>query len=154
MDQNSKLLSPTLAKVLVTGSRNYSDYGSVGRAIVIIINELAEQGYKEIIFMQGAATGADKHAVEFINKTENSIFKMTGVKVRHESYSPEYGKYGSPQALHIRNQKMIDEKPVHALVFLERGEPNKGTLSTVRRLKTAKIPFTPYGAVELLDKAS
>ena len=48
---------------------------------------------------------------------------------------------------------MIDEKPVHALVFLQRGEPNKGTLSTVERLKNAGISFTPYGAVELLDKA-
>lgn len=154
MDQNSKHLGPNLAKVLVTGSKNYSDYGTVGRAIVITINELAELGYKEIIFMQGAASGADRHAVEFINKTEKSIFKFTGVKVRHESYPPNLGKYGSPAAYHIRNQEMIDQKPVHALVFLEHGEPNKGTLSVVRRLRDADIQFTPYGAIELLDKAS
>jgi hypothetical protein len=141
-----------LAKVLVTGSRNYSDYGAVGRAIGITVNELAALGYKEIIFMQGAATGADKHAVEFINKTEKSIFKLTGVKVRHESYPPNLRKYGSPAAYHIRNQEMIDQKPVHALVFLQRGEPNKGTLSMVKRLQDADIPFTPYGAVELLDR--
>lgn len=154
MQTKFKSLGPQSTKVLVTGSRNYSDYGSVGRAIVIIINELVELGYKEIIFMQGAASGADKHAVEFINKTEKSIFKLTGVKIRYESYPPDLGKHGSPAAYHIRNQEMVDQKPVHALVFLERGEPNKGTLSTVKRLREAGIPFTPYGAVELLDKAA
>ncbi len=140
------------AKVLVTGSRDYKDYNTVARAISIIINDLALQGFLEIRFMQGAARGADKHAVEFINKTEKSIFKMTGVKVRHESYPPDFAKYGSPAAYHIRNQRMIDEHPVHALVFLEPGEPNKGTLSTVKRLETAGVPFTAYGATELLDK--
>lgn len=154
MDLKLRPLASNSVKVLVTGSRNYSDYGAVGRAIVIIVNELAELGYKEIIFMQGAASGADKYAVEFINKTEKSIFKLTGVKVRHESYPPNLGKYGSPAAYHIRNQEMIDQKPLRALVFLEHGELNKGTLSVVKRLRDAGIPFTPYGAVELLDKAS
>lgn len=143
-----------LAKVLVTGSRKYADYGSVGRAIGIVINDLASQGYKEIIFMQGGCKGADEHAVEFINKTENSIMKLTGIKIRYETYLPEYDKYGSPQALHIRNQKMVDENPVWALVFLQRGEPNRGTISVIKRLKAAGINFTPYGAVELLDNAA
>lgn len=139
------------AKVLVTGSRDYKDYNAVARAITIIISELGTQGYTIITFMQGAARGADRHAVEFINKTEKSIFKMTGIKVKYESYPPDFTKYGSPAAYHKRNQAMVDQKPVHALVFLEPGEPNNGTLSTVERLKTAGIPFTAYGATELLD---
>jgi hypothetical protein len=139
------------AKVLIAGSRKYSDYGSVGRAIGIIINTLAEQGYKEITFMQGGCKGADEHAVEFINKTEKSVFKLTGIKIRYETFMPDYNKHGSPQALHIRNQKMVDEKPAHALVFLQRGESNRGTLSVIKRLRASAIPFTPYGAVELLD---
>ncbi len=152
MDQKSKPSVSNSVKVLVTGSRNYSDYAMVGKAISIIINDLVALGHKEIIFMQGAATGADRHAVEFINKTDKSIFRLTGAKIRHESYAPDFGKYGSPQAYHIRNQKMIDETPVSALVFLEPGEPNRGTLSVVKRLRMADIPFTPYGAIELLDK--
>lgn len=140
------------AKVLVTGSRHYSEYGTVGKGISIIINDLVGLGYKEITFMQGAATGADTHAVEFINKTENSIFKRTGVKIKHESHPPNFAKHGSPAAYHIRNQEMVDQQPVHALVFLEHGEPNSGTVSTVERLIKAEIPFTAYGAVELLDK--
>jgi len=147
-----KLLQPDRhAKVLVAGSRKYSNYASVGRGIGIIINTLAEQGYKEITFMQGGCKGADEYAVEFINKTEKSIFKLTGVKVRYQTFMPDYNIYGSPQALHIRNQEMVNENPVHALVFLEPGEGNKGTLSVVKRLKAAGIPFTPYGATELLD---
>ncbi len=152
MDLKLRPLASNSVKVLVVGSRNYSNYATVGKAISIIINDLVELGYKEIIFMQGAATGADRHAVEFINKTEKSIFKLTGTKIRHESYPPELSKYGSPQAYHMRNQKMIDEVPVWALVFLEPGEPNRGTLSVVKRLRKAGIPFTPYGAIELLDK--
>lgn len=103
--------------------------------------------------MQGGCKGADEFAVEFINKTEKSIFKLTGVKIRYETYLPDYNKYGSPQALHIRNQEMIDQEPHHALVFLQRGEPNRGTLSVVKRLIAAGIPFMPYGATELLDLA-
>ncbi len=142
------------AKVLVTGSRNYSDYGTIARAISIAIGDLNDQGYKEITFLQGGQKGADNMAVEFINKVEKSIFKLLGIKLRYKTFHPDYNKYGSPQALHIRNQEMVDEKPISALVFLESGEPNRGTLSTVRRLKAAGIPFMPYGAVELLDKAS
>lgn len=142
------------AKVLITGSRNYSEYGTVARGISIIIDVLAKRGYKEIIFMQGAARGADRHAVEFINKTEKSILKLTGVRIRCESYPPNLRKYGSPAAYHIRNQEMVDEKPVHALVFLEPGEPNKGTLATVNKLEKANIPFTPYGDVKLLDRVA
>jgi len=139
-----KLLQPgTLhAKVLTTGSRKYADYGSVGRAISLLINKLAELGYKEITFMHGGCRGADSHVVEFINKTENSIFKLTGLKVRHEAYTPDIKKYGSPQAFHIRNQEMVDQAPVHALVFLQTEEANSGTLSTLKRLKAADIPFT------------
>lgn len=151
----TKLSQPEtrLAKVLITGSRNYNDYGSVGRAIGIIVNNLSEQGFKEIVFMQGGAKGADQYAVEFINKTEKSIFKLTGVKIRHETYLPNFNKHGSPQAYHMRNQQMVDQRPVHALVFLQPGEPNKGTLSTVKRIKLSMIPFTPYGAVDMLDRA-
>lgn len=154
MDQKLPQQESKQAKVLVTGSRNYSEYGTVGRAIVIIVQTLIQQGYTEIIFMQGAATGADTHAVEFINKTARSIFQLTGTKIGHKSYPPDLSKYGSPVAYHVRNQEMIDEKPVHALVFLEPGEPNKGTRSVVKRLEKANIPFTPYGAVELLDRAA
>lgn len=152
----TKLMQPENkhAKVLIAGSREYRDYGSVGRAIGIIINTLAEQGYREITFMQGGCRGADSHAVEFINKTESSIFKLTGVKIRHKTFMPDYNQYGSPSALHIRNQEMINEGPVHALVFLQPGVGNKGTLSVVKRLRDADIPFTPYGAVHLLDKAA
>lgn len=142
------------AKVLVTGSRNYSEYSTVGRAIGIIVQVLSLQGYKEIVFMQGAATGADTHAVEFINKTARSIFQLTGIRVMHESFPPDFSRYGSPGAYHIRNQEMVDQAPVHALVFLEPGEANLGTLGTVKRIKKAGIPFTPYGAVELLDKVA
>lgn len=150
--QKKSVSSETIAKVLVTGSRNYSEYNTVARGITIIINDLAKLGYKEIIFMQGAARGADRHTVEFINKTERSIFKLTGVKVRCESYPPDLRKYGSPAAYHIRNQEMVDEKPIHALVFLEPGEENKGTLATVDRLRKANIAFTAYGDVKLLDR--
>lgn len=152
--QTKSTSSEKLARVLITGSRNYSDYNAVGRAISIIVNDLKESGYKEIIFMQGAARGADRHALEFINKTEKSIFKLTGIKVRCESYPPNFKDYGSPAAYHKRNQEMVDKKPLHALVFLEPGEENKGTLSTVERLKKAGVSFTPYGAIELLDRVS
>lgn len=141
-------------RVLVAGSRNYSDYGSVGKGISITINELANLGVKEITFMQGGCEGADEHAIEFINKTQKSIFQLTGVNIKHVTYSPNYNKYGSPAALHIRNQEMIDQQPVKALIFLEPGEPNNGTRSVVKRLEKAKIPFTPYGATWLLDSAS
>lgn len=150
--KKSMLLDQQHAKVLITGSRNYRSYATVGKAIGIAINDLGAQGFKEITFMQGGASGADEHAVEFINKVEKSIFRLTGIKIRYETYLPDFAKYGSPAAYHIRNQEMVDQHPVHALVFLEPGEENGGTLSTVRRLRTADIPYTAYGAVEMLDK--
>lgn len=149
---NSLRLQEKKVKVLTTGSRKYSDYSSVGRAIVILIKDLVEQGIKEITFMQGACRGADKHVVEFVNKIEKSLFERTGVKIRYESFPPDLVKYGSPGAYHIRNQEMVNEKPIHALVFLEKNEKNSGTLSVVKKLNAAGISYTAYGATELLDK--
>jgi hypothetical protein len=136
---------------LVTGSRKYSNYPELCKGISIIIDDLARQGAKEITFLQGGAPGADTKAVEFINIVEKSVFKLTGVKIRYKTFTPDWKTHGKA-AGPLRNKQMVDENPVHALVFLERGEPNIGTLGTVKMLIKAGIPFTPYGAVEMLDR--
>lgn len=138
------------SKILVTGSRVYSDYPTVMRAVAIAIYDLSQKGAKDITIMHGNAPGADRLVVEFINKEEKTLAQH-GVRVTLKAFPADWDKHGS-KAGPIRNKQMVDEQPDVVLAFLQHGEPNRGTLGTVKMAKAAGITVVPYGAVELLDR--
>lgn len=140
----------TSKKILVTGSRDYSDYPTVMRAVAIAIHDLAKAGASEITILHGNAPGADSMVVEFINKEDRTLAKH-GVRVTLKAFLADWNKHGS-KAGPIRNKQMVDEKPDVVLAFLEPGQPNRGTLGTVKMAKAAGIKVVPYGATELLDR--
>lgn len=139
--------------LMVTGSRNWDrnvedDYRLIARGMSIEIKNLVDEGVKEIIIRQGAAKGADAMVVEFINKIERSLGER-GIRVKLVGYPPDFSKYGSPAAYHVRNQRMVDDGAVRCVAFLKPGEPNRGTLNTMSRARKAGIDVVVYGATDL-----
>ena len=140
--------------LMVTGSRAWkreleSDYNQISRGLVIELKNLIDAGATEVELWHGAAKGADAMSEEFFNKIERSVRERMGVIIKVKAFPPDFNKYGSPAAYHMRNQQMVDGKPDVLVAFPRAGEANKGTLSTIKRARDAGIRVEVYGAREL-----
>lgn len=131
--------------LIVTGSRHFSDYAEVTRAMGIEIKNLVDQGATDIVVRHGAAKGADTLVMEFINKSQRS-FAAWGIRISLKAYPPNIEKHGSPKAYHVRNQQMVDDGADACVAFLMRDEPNRGTLNTMARARKAGILVKTYGS--------
>jgi len=126
-------------KILVTGSRDFNDYGAVARALTVAIDELKYRfpDDKRIIVMHGAARGADALAKEFVNKTERT-FRSHGYTIQEVGYPARWNKHGK-QAGPIRNALMVGKMPDLVLAFFLRGATNYGTTDCHTKAKIAGL---------------
>jgi UDP-N-acetylmuramoylalanine-D-glutamate ligase len=104
-------------KILVTGSRNYTDRNKVFE----VLSKL-----KPSFIIQGGATGADFLAKEF----------ALVYKIDYDTVEAEWSIYGS-SAGPRRNQEMLNKHPDIELVVAFPG--NKGTADMVRRASKQNI---------------
>lgn len=119
--------------VLVTGDRNWADYGMIKDA-------LARRKYTEAILrigppivIHGAAKGADRLA--------GYAAKSLGLEVREYPADWKLGKAAGV----IRNQQMLDSEKVDlVLAFHDDLENSKGTKDMVERAKKAGIAIRRY----------
>ncbi len=108
--------------ILTTGSRNWTDYNTIARQLVIAIDDLMEQGYRRIVVRHGGNVyknkpSADGLVVEFINKITPSM-SARGVDLVLDPVYAEWDKHGKA-AGPIRNHKMVDMGLNIGLVFLK-----------------------------------
>ncbi len=100
-------------KVLVTGSRNWTDKEAV---------EINIARTKPDIIIEGGARGADTIAKEYAHKTFRKVIEVKA----------EWDKYGK-KAGAIRNAEMIAMKPDVVLAFSTDLSKDKGTRDTVNK---------------------
>ena len=100
-------------KVLITGSRNWSDKEAV---------EIAIARAKPDIIIEGGAKGADAIAKEYAHKTFRKVIEVKA----------EWDKYGK-KAGGIRNSIMLAMKPDLVLAFSNDLSNDKGTRDTVNK---------------------
>ena len=115
-------------KVLVTGSRDWTDSETIYRA-------LAEHtAFDEVTLLSGACpTGADAFAERYA--------KLKGWKVElHPADWDKYGKRAGP----LRNQAMVDRKPDLVLAFILNG--SRGASGTVAMARKAGLRVKVYDA--------
>jgi YspA, cpYpsA-related SLOG family len=104
-------------KILVCGSRHYSDYFNIYNVIKAFGADLT--------IISGACRGADKLAVE--------VAKKLGLNFRE--YPANWSLYGKKAGV-IRNQQMIDlESPDLVIAFHTDIESSKGTKDMIGRAK-------------------
>lgn len=107
-------------RVLVCGSRKFSDYSAVCTAL----NDHANMA--EVV-IHGGATGADTLAGEWADHHS----------IRCVVFKADWKQYG-PAAGPIRNQRMLDEGKPDLVVAFPGGA---GTADMVRRAQAAGIPI-------------
>jgi len=112
-------------RVLVSGSRWYSDY----HKILSVISSLDID-----LLVSGACRGADTLAVR--------AARQCGI--RYIEYPADWQRFGK-SAGPIRNQQMLDlEKPDLLLVFHEDFTKSKGSRDMLYRAIKASIPYRIY----------
>lgn len=114
-------------RILITGSRYWTDYGAIYDAIR---NET--RGNRHVTIIHGGASGADHLA--------GLVAQNLGLK--SEEYPAQWQFHGK-SAGPIRNQEMVDDGADICLAFPT--AKSIGTWDCVRRAKAAGIPVKVYG---------
>lgn len=141
-----------MRRVLVTGSRDWSDLAAVWRAIA------AEYTKGDITVVHGdCPTGADHFAHQWFSLDEDEGFSNFATEERHPAdweracdeschHKPrtKNGKPYCPMAGHLRNQKMVDLGADVCLAFPL--PDSRGTIDCIRRARAADIPVIVHQA--------
>lgn len=124
-------------RMLVCGSRTYSDYKFLKRILDLIKAEklIAKAEGKIFVVIQGAAPGADSMGKQWAD--ENGLYC--------ESYPADWKAFGK-RAGYLRNQQMLDEgKPDIVVAFVDKPlEESRGTNMMVNLAKKANIDTLVY----------
>lgn len=129
-------------RILVTGSRNLTDYNKVVMAISAALETLyaSRPDDKKIVVVHGGAKGADTLAGDFVSQAR-AYLKNLGYTIKEEIHKADWdnvGKYAGP----IRNQRMVDCGADICVAFPEKD--SKGTKDCIRRAQRAGIPVEIY----------
>jgi hypothetical protein len=126
-------------RVLVTGSRDWTDRDGVRAALNVVLSE--KPLHEKLVVVHGACpTGADRWADEWA-RTHAECHDVTAE--RHPAPWRTAGK----QAGHWRNQHMVNLGADLCLAFFQPGAANKGTADCVRKALAADIPIRPCGEI-------
>lgn len=131
-------------RILVTGSREWSDYNSVVRALTVAIETLHTENpdVKTITVVHGGARGADRMAGRFVDQARDFL-RGKGITLKEEIHpvTPEEWKRSRGAGL-ARNQKMVDLGADIAVAFQKAG--SKGTQHCINACKKADIDIWIY----------
>lgn len=146
------------ARVIVTGSRVWSDADAIGAALLEAWHDACQVGHDGIVVVHGAAPGADSLA-------DLWAIGHRGLGVDRDPYPADWSQCGPecrpecrpghrrerrgggeycPTAGHRRNQAMVDAGALLCLAF-PIGE-STGTRDCMRRAVAAGIPVRDLGA--------
>lgn len=138
--------------VLVTGARNWTDYGLLSAALWDQYRFAFSLGMRMRVIhghhTEGADAMADRWAVE--HAANGVLVERVPADWSRECdddchHRPRYRRDGTrycPMAGHLRNQKMVDMRPDICLAFLT--PEARGTRDCAKRAEKARIPVTRY----------
>jgi hypothetical protein len=130
-------------RILITGSRDYTDYDTISRGMVVAIETLIAKFPDDmtITFVHGAAPGADTLADRFA-KSARKFLMSKGYQVDIEPHPadwPSFGKGAGPK----RNKEMVDLGADICIAFFSHPD-SKGTRGCVSLAKAAGIEVLEY----------
>lgn len=134
-------------RILVTGSRFFSDYPTFTRGITVALETLIAKNPddKNIVLVHGGAKGADAMCDIFVSHTSSYLhgrgYTITTdpVKVTEDEWK-QYGKFAGPQ----RNTRMVVKGADICVAFFKTGALNKGTKDCSSKAKIAGIEVLEF----------
>jgi hypothetical protein len=116
-------------RVLVFGSRNWTDYNDLIRQLTVLIDD-RKHFYpedKEYVFIHTGMQGAENMVTEYIGKTEKFL-RQKGYRIKEELVRNKSA---------ISDVALIEDKPDFALVFGD----SKRNSSCLKLLEIYEIPY-------------
>ena len=121
-------------RVLITGSRNWSDERAIVEALIIEMKKAHLDGGKLVVVHGDCPTGADKIAQDICDKV--------GIATeRHPANWKKHGLAGGP----VRNQEMVDSGVDICYAFSKGG--SRGTKDCKTRASAAGVEVIERGVV-------
>jgi hypothetical protein len=129
-------------RILITGSRDWSDYATFMRGVTVGIDTVIAQkpDDKHITIVHGGAKGADTMSETYVSHV-SSYLAQKGYQINTEVHKADWAtqqKAAGP----IRNQKMVDLGADVTVAFMHEG--SRGTADCVARCQKAGIPVLLY----------
>jgi hypothetical protein len=122
-----------VTRILITGSRNWTDRDAILNALVQAVTEFGNA--RDLTLVHGACpTGADQIAHELWT---GHLSRFNHVE-RHPADWQQFGRGAGPK----RNQEMVDLGADICLAFMNPG--SRGTADCVRRAEKAGIPVRVF----------
>lgn len=147
-----------MIRILVTGSRYWSDYAKVAHALSATVMELIQKNpdEKKIVIVHGDCparaewkdgkfikyVGADHYASEWTNKVQRSM-KVRGYDIKQEKHPANWQKNNRGAGM-IRNQEMVDLGADVCLAFIL--DNSSGATHCAERADEAGIDTRRYTA--------
>lgn len=103
-------------RILVTGSRTWSDANAINTALDEILKAALAEGDHDVIVVHGCATGADSIADMWVRR------RFKEYPVRAERHPAQWNKYGK-RAGWVRNHRMVLLGADACLAFILNGSP-------------------------------
>lgn len=123
----------TRFRILITGSRNWSDPDTIAMAIQdYMVQVKKDLGVESFTLVHGGAPGADNMAAWAAEELHKH-----GWDIDIEEYPADWGKLGNA-AGPARNKQMVDSGADVCLVF--RRNKSRGTTNCVEQAEKAGIP--------------
>ena len=125
-------LTESPVRVLITGSREFTDRSIIAAALTVVARE--HRGHP-LVVIHGAARGADRVAGGVARQYPGRLIEE--VHPVTDWTNPDGSK--NWRAGFDRNQRMVDTGAEVCLAFLQTGEKNNGTKDCMKRAVAANI---------------
>lgn len=124
-------------RVLVVGSRNYTNYNEFMRNITIMIEDIAasEPEEKRIVFVHTGQQGAENMTTEYVGKVEKYM-KQKGWAIKEELFKKKYS--GNNVDRLTADYDMITSGIDNAIIFVK--DSCRRSEYCIRILKELNIP--------------
>jgi hypothetical protein len=120
-------------KVLVFGSRDWKDYGSIMRNMTVFLEDIKYDGtITNVTFVHTGGRGAENMLTEYVGKVEKFL-RQKGISIREEIIKFPYGSSKS-----VNHYNMIEDGADYALVF--QSKDDRKLNSDIKLLEEFNIP--------------
>jgi hypothetical protein len=119
-------------KVLVFGSKDWSNYGDIMRNMTILLEDMKYYDDNSLTVVHGGNPGAENMVTEYIGKVEKFL-RQKGVQIKEEIF-----KSSDASAKSISDYNMIEAGGDYAIVFTS--DFDKRTQYCTKILEEFQIP--------------
>lgn len=116
-------------RVGLFGSRDWNNYSDFVRAMTVFIQEAAELGHDNVVFVHTDSIGAERMIIEYVDKTKKFL-RHNNFKIKDESVGRNIQV--------VKDMSIIESGIDYALIF---STGCKRTYSCQKLLKEYNIPY-------------